>query len=594
MMGEESRLEAASTAWTAWCRSIESAGLDALSKTITADEIDLAEGVRHLARMVRLTLFSATENHDTSNPYFWTALDPHLKMGGDNPQGLYLSAPINGTDTFRISGTCGSARWVSCILGRSPAGMQAGLPRFGNAIFLPDIVPGPRGDFEILIAPRRPDGATNWVESDEWTVSVLLRQFFGTLDDVRPMEQLQIENLSSGERKSVPLEIDDVVEQLARAAATFSILVPLMQSEMIGKASAKNRFATDIGDPTSISGGVPGGNAVTARWALEPDEALVVEVTPPTVRLLGRPGWQRLVRVVRLSERLQRIHLRERSFERRRLGHHRGGPAGPRHPQLARDRPPSRGSYRDPLATLRGQPPNPALHRRESGRGCQKVGIARGVPEQRAVERRKFCGLLTFASGSDAPATTDTRPTQEENEVKPGYSLELAVGPYTFPARSAGPSDGPLVLLLHGFPESSWEWHHQIDALASAGYRAVAPEQRGYSPAARPEPIEDYSIDRLVGDVIGMADNLGASTFHLVGHDWGAIVAWHVAAAHPQRLETLTVVSVPHPTAWAAAFADPSSDQPQRSAYMPEMKRLGSEDGMGVGFSPIRFQRQRP
>jgi hypothetical protein len=282
MTGGESRLEEASTAWTAWCRAIESAGLDALSKTITDDEIDLAEGVRHLARMVRLTLFSATENRDTSNPYFWTALDPHLKMGGDNPQGLYLSAPINGTDTFRISGTCGSARWVSCILGRSPAGMQAGLPPFGNAIFLPDIVPGPQGAFEILIAPHRPDGAVNWVESDEWTVSVLLRQFFGTLDDVRPMESLEIENVSSGEQKSVPLRVDDVVDQMARAAATFSILVPLMQSEMIGKGSAKNHFATDIGDPTSISGGVPGGNAVTARWALEPDEALVVEVTPPT------------------------------------------------------------------------------------------------------------------------------------------------------------------------------------------------------------------------------------------------------------------------------------------------------------------------
>jgi pimeloyl-ACP methyl ester carboxylesterase len=174
--------------------------------------------------------------------------------------------------------------------------------------------------------------------------------------------------------------------------------------------------------------------------------------------------------------------------------------------------------------------------------------------------------------------------------VSPSYDIELSVAPYTFPARSAGPSDGPLVLLLHGFPESSWEWRDQIDALASAGYRAVAPEQRGYSPGARPEGIEHYSIDQLVCDVIGMADALGASTFHLVGHDWGAIVAWHVAAAHPERLETLTIVSVPHPTAWAAAFADPSSDQPARSAYLPEMKRLGSEDGMGVDFLRFVFE----
>jgi hypothetical protein len=278
----DGRLEEASTGWSAWCRAIESAGLDALSKTITHDEVDLAEGVRHLARMVRLTLFSATENRNTANPYFWPALDPHLKMGGDNPQGLYLSAPVNGTDIFRISGTCGSARWVSCILGRSAEGVQAGLAPFGNAIFRPDIVAGPAGTFEIFVAPERPQGAVNYVASDQWTVSVLLRQFFGTLDDVHPIEPLQIENLSSGTQTTAPLGVDEIIEQMARAAATFSILVPLMQSEMIGKGSAKNHFVTDIGDPTSISGGVTGGNAVTARWALETDEALVVEVTPPT------------------------------------------------------------------------------------------------------------------------------------------------------------------------------------------------------------------------------------------------------------------------------------------------------------------------
>jgi hypothetical protein len=148
--------------------------------------------------------------------------------------------------------------------------VQAGLAPFGNAIFLPDVVARSDRTFEIFVAPQRPDGATNWIESDEWAVSVLLRQFFGTLDDVDPMEQLQIENLSSGDQTTAPLGVDEIVEQMARAAALFSILVPLMQSEMVGKGSAKNDFVTDIGDPTSISGGVPGGNAVTARWALEP------------------------------------------------------------------------------------------------------------------------------------------------------------------------------------------------------------------------------------------------------------------------------------------------------------------------------------
>ncbi len=168
--------------------------------------------------------------------------------------------------------------------------------------------------------------------------------------------------------------------------------------------------------------------------------------------------------------------------------------------------------------------------------------------------------------------------------MKPAYNIELAVGPYTFPARSAGPSDGQLVLLLHGFPESSWEWRDQIEALSSARFHAVAPEQRGYSPGARPDRIDDYAIDLLVGDVIGMADGLGAETFHLAGHDWGAIVAWHLAASHAERLQTLTIVSVPHPTAWAAAFDDPASDQPQRSSYIPDLQKLGSEDGMGVDY----------
>lgn len=169
------------------------------------------------------------------------------------------------------------------------------------------------------------------------------------------------------------------------------------------------------------------------------------------------------------------------------------------------------------------------------------------------------------------------------------HNLELEVGPHTFSARSAGPADGDLVLLLHGFPQSSWEWHRQIDALAAAGYRAVAPEQRGYSAGARPESIADYTIDALVGDVIGMADALNAGRFHLVGHDWGAIVAWHVAAAHPDRLDSLTTVSVPHPAAWAKAFADPASDQNERSAYIPEMQRVGSEDNMGPDFLRAAF-----
>lgn len=146
--------------------------------------------------------------------------------------------------------------------------------------------------------------------------------------------------------------------------------------------------------------------------------------------------------------------------------------------------------------------------------------------------------------------------------------LELVVGDLRFRAMAEGPDDGELVLLLHGFPQSWWEWRHQLRALGAAGYRAVAPDQRGYSPGARPEAIEDYAVDRLVGDALGMADALGADRFHLVGHDWGAIVAWHLAAAHPERLRTLSVVSVPHLAAFARALADPTSEQRTKSSYI--------------------------
>jgi pimeloyl-ACP methyl ester carboxylesterase len=158
--------------------------------------------------------------------------------------------------------------------------------------------------------------------------------------------------------------------------------------------------------------------------------------------------------------------------------------------------------------------------------------------------------------------------------------LELVVGDLRFRAMAEGPEDGELVLLLHGFPQSWWEWRHQMAALAAAGLRAVAPDQRGYSPGARPEGVEAYHVDRLVEDVLGMADALGAARFHLVGHDWGAIVAWHVAVAAPERLESLTIVSVPHPAAFARALADRSSEQAGKSSYIIGFQEPGAGDGM--------------
>jgi pimeloyl-ACP methyl ester carboxylesterase len=150
--------------------------------------------------------------------------------------------------------------------------------------------------------------------------------------------------------------------------------------------------------------------------------------------------------------------------------------------------------------------------------------------------------------------------------------LELHAGGLTFDALAAGPADGPLVLLLHGFPQSSLEWAGVLPLLADAGLRAVAPDQRGYSPGARPADVAAYAMRELVGDALGLADALGAERVHLVGHDWGAAVAWQTAARHPERVRSLTAVSVPHPLALSHAMRT-DADQQQRSAYIGVFRR---------------------
>jgi pimeloyl-ACP methyl ester carboxylesterase len=147
------------------------------------------------------------------------------------------------------------------------------------------------------------------------------------------------------------------------------------------------------------------------------------------------------------------------------------------------------------------------------------------------------------------------------------------------------------VLLLHGFPQTSYEWMAQLKALARAGYRAVAPDQRGYSPGARPADVASYNVIALVGDTLGMATALGYERFHLVGHDWGGGVAWGVAGVAPERVRTLTALSTPHPAALATALADTASCQYQASAYFDILSdpnaSLASLAQIGVGFDGV-------
>ena len=147
--------------------------------------------------------------------------------------------------------------------------------------------------------------------------------------------------------------------------------------------------------------------------------------------------------------------------------------------------------------------------------------------------------------------------------------VNIEMGNMTYRARVAGfngDASKPLVILLHGFPVTSAMWIELLNPLAQAGFRVVAFDQRGYSPLARPEQVNDYAVDKLVGDVLLLADVLEVDRFHLVGHDWGAGVGWAAILAHPERIISWTGLSIAHPESFSDALAN-DPDQQSRSAY---------------------------
>jgi len=145
--------------------------------------------------------------------------------------------------------------------------------------------------------------------------------------------------------------------------------------------------------------------------------------------------------------------------------------------------------------------------------------------------------------------------------------VQVPANGFNFRARVAGlDQDGPVVILLHGFPVTSAMWSPLMEPLADAGYRAIAFDQRGYSPGARPEDLSAYGIDNLVSDVLAIADAMGSEQFHLIGHDWGAGVGWSTVLQHPDRILSWSGLSIAHPAAFADALEN-DPDQQARSGY---------------------------
>jgi pimeloyl-ACP methyl ester carboxylesterase len=140
-------------------------------------------------------------------------------------------------------------------------------------------------------------------------------------------------------------------------------------------------------------------------------------------------------------------------------------------------------------------------------------------------------------------------------------------GPIQLHAVTAGPSNGPVVILLHGFPEFWYSWHKQIAPLAAAGLRVIVPDQRGYNLSSKPRGAANYTLAHLTSDVLAIADQLSAPKFFLAGHDWGAAVAWSTALLHPQRVAKLAILNVPHPSVMLR-YLKSNRRQLRRSWYM--------------------------
>jgi pimeloyl-ACP methyl ester carboxylesterase len=151
-------------------------------------------------------------------------------------------------------------------------------------------------------------------------------------------------------------------------------------------------------------------------------------------------------------------------------------------------------------------------------------------------------------------------------ELKPRHRT-LATNGIRLHVVEAGPEGGPLLILLHGFPEFWYGWRHQIEPLAAAGFHVLAPDQRGYNLSDKPRPVSAYNLDALALDVVGLIEAEGAGKAFVVGHDWGGVVAWWLGIKHPERLERLVLLNIPHPKVMRQTVLR-SSRQRKKSAYI--------------------------
>ncbi len=174
----------------------------------------------------------------------------------------------------------------------------------------------------------------------------------------------------------------------------------------------------------------------------------------------------------------------------------------------------------------------------------------------------------------------------------------IPVNGVTLHCAAAGPEDGPLVVLLHGFPEFWFGWREYFQPLAARGFRVLAPDQRGYNLSSKPEGVEAYRLGVVAADVFALAGAFGRDRFHVVGHDWGAAVAWTMAGLDPNRLTSATMIQAPHPAVWLKAMRD-DPEQRHKSRYvrilrMPWLSEMSLKLGNFAGLARAFKTSTRP
>ena len=164
-------------------------------------------------------------------------------------------------------------------------------------------------------------------------------------------------------------------------------------------------------------------------------------------------------------------------------------------------------------------------------------------------------------------------------------TIEIDARGFTFTTLADGPESGPILILLHGLPRNSWEWHHQIPPMAELGFRVIAPDLRGFCTGARPKGVKAYHIQEYCDDILALADALGGSgaNFHLMGTSIGATMAWRIAALNPERVLTLACLNIPHQGAFFEASKksdDNAKEQREKFSYFTDSQKAGNERKM--------------